>query len=69
MTRTQFSVYVYCDFDLGDTSMTLAQGHDRPLGHEQQLCEILSRSNIAARSYDLDTDFGYVFTVTLTLEI
>ena len=25
--------------------------HDTPLGHEQRLCEILSRSNMAARSY------------------
>ena len=25
--------------------MTFGQGHDTLLGHEQQLCEILSRSN------------------------
>ena len=62
-----FSVCVYCDLDLGD--MTLAQGHDTPLGHGQQLCEILSRSNTALRSYGPDTDFRYVCTVTLTLEI
>ena len=39
------------------------------LGHGQQLCEILSRSNMAVRSYGPDTDFGYVCTVTLRLEI
>ena len=61
-----FSVCVHCDLDLGD--MTLGQGHDTPLDHGQQLCEILSRSNMAA-SYCPDTDFRYVFTVTLTLEI
>ena len=33
---------MHCDLDLGD--MTLGQGHDTPLGHGQQLCEILSRS-------------------------
>ena len=49
--------------------MTLGQGHDTPLGHGQQLCEILSRSNLAMRSYGPDTDFGYVCTVTLTSEI
>ena len=49
--------------------MTLSQGHDTPLGHGQRLCEILSRSNMAMRSYGPDMDFGYVCTVTLTLEI
>ena len=34
-------VCVHCDLDLGD--MTLGQGHDTPLGHGQQLCEIISR--------------------------
>ena len=33
-----------------------------------QLCEI-SRSNIAVRSYDLDTDFGYVWTLTLEIHV
>ena len=47
--------------------MTLGQG--TPLGHGQQLSEILSRSNLAVRSYGLNTYFGYVCTVTLTLEI
>ena len=62
-----FPVYVHCDLDLGD--ITFGQGHDTPSGHGQQLCEILSRSNFAVRSYGPDTDFGYVCTVTLTLEI
>ena len=50
-------------------NMTLGQGHDKTLSHEQQLHEILSRSNMAVRSYGPDKDFGYVCTVTLTLEI
>ena len=56
-----------CDLDLGDLS--LGQGHGTPLGHGQELCEILSRSKMAVTSYGLDTDFGSVCTVTLTLEI
>ena len=36
-------------YDLGD--MNLVQGHDTPLGHGQQLCEIFSRSNMAKKSY------------------
>ena len=36
------SVYAHCDLDLGD--VTLCQGHCTPLGHGQQLIEILSRS-------------------------
>ena len=47
--------------------MTLGQGHDTPLGHGQQLCDI--KSNKAVKSYGPDMDFGYVCTVTLTLEI
>ena len=35
-----FWVYVHCDLDLGD--MTLGQGCDTSLDHEQQLCAILS---------------------------
>ena len=62
-----FPVYVHRDLDLGD--MTFGQGHDTPLGHGQQLSEVLSRSNLAVRSYGPDTDFKYVCTVTLTLEI
>ena len=60
-------VYMHCDLDLGD--MTLGQSHDTPLGHVQQLCEILSRSNLTVRIYGPGTDFQYVCTVTLTLEI
>ena len=41
--RHGFLVCVYCDLDLRD--MTFGQGHDTPLGHGQQLCEILSRDN------------------------
>ena len=33
--RHRFGVCVHCDLDLGD--ITLAQGHDTPLGHGQQL--------------------------------
>ena len=66
IARKGFWVYVYCDLDLGD--MTLSQGHDTHLGQKKQLREIISRSNLAVRSYGPDTDFGYVCTVTLTLE-
>ena len=62
-----FSVYASCNLDLWD--MSLCQGHDTTLGHGQQLCEILSRSNFAVRSCGPNLDFGYVWTVTLTLEI
>ena len=44
---------MHCDIGLG--GMTLGQGHDIPLGHGQQLCEILSRSNLAVKSYGPDT--------------
>ena len=63
----KFLVCLHCDLDLGD--MTLGQGHDTPLGHGQQLCEILSRSNKAVRGYGPDTDFWYACTMTFTLEI
>ena len=53
--------------DLGN--ITLDQGHDTPLGHGQQLCEILSRSNKAVGSCVARTDFCYVYTVTMILEI
>ena len=49
--------------------MTFGQGHSTPLSHGQQLCEILSRSNLAVTSYDTYTDFWYMYTVTLTLEV
>ena len=62
-----FGVIVRCDLDVGH--MTLGQGHGTPLIHRQQLCEMLSRSNMAVRNYGLDKDFGYVCTVTLTLGI
>ena len=55
-----FWVCLHCDLDLGDMSW--------PLGHGQ-LCEILSRSNMTARSSCQDTDFGYLCTATLTLEL
>ena len=47
--------------------MTLGQGNDTSLGHGQQLCEILSRFIMTAKSYDLDTNFGYVCIVTLEI--
>ena len=56
-------------FDLDLRGMTLGQGYNTPLGHGQQLCEILSRSNMAVRSYCPDTEFGYVCNVTWTLEV
>ena len=31
--------------------MTLSQGHDTRFGHGQQLLEIISRSNMAVKSY------------------
>ena len=67
MSQTRFLVCVHFDFDRGD--MTLCQGHDTPLDHGQQLCEMLSRFNLTVRSYGPDAGFGYVCTVTLTLEI
>ena len=65
--RQRFWICVHCDLDLG--GMTLGQGHDTFLGHGQQLCEILSRSNRVVRSYGPDTDLGYVCTLTLTVEV
>ena len=47
----------------------MGQGHGTPLDYGQQLCEILFRSNLAVRSYGPGTDFEYVCTVTLTMEI
>ena len=60
-----FWVCVHFDLDLRD--LTLGQGHDTPLGHEQQLCKILSRSKKSVRSYGFSMEFWYVCTVTLTL--
>ena len=45
----RFRVWVQCDLGLGD--MTMGEGHDTLLGHGQQLCEILYRSNMAVKSY------------------
>ena len=67
MVRTWFWVCVHCDHDLRD--MTLGQGRDTPFGNGKQLCEILSRSNLAVRSYGPDTDFRYMCTVTLTWDM
>ena len=39
-----FWACVHCDLDLGD--MTLGQSLDTSFGHGQQLCEVLSRSNM-----------------------
>ena len=55
----------HCDLDLGD--MALGQGHDTPLGYGQQVCEMLSGSTVVERSYDADTDFRYMCTVTLEI--
>ena len=65
----RFWVCMHCGLDLG--YMTLAQGHDTSFGHGQQLCEIkiLSRSSMAVRSLDPDTNFGYMYTVNMTLKI
>ena len=60
-------VCVHCDIAIGN--MTLGQGHDTPLSHGQQLCEILSRSNLAVRSFRPDTYIWYVSTVILALEV
>ena len=46
-------ICAHCDFNLED--MTFGQGHDTPVGHGQQLCEILSRSDKWVRRYDPDT--------------
>ena len=46
---TDFWICLLSDLDLGD--MTWVQGHDTSLGHGQQLCEILSRSDKGIRSY------------------
>ena len=56
---------VQCDLE----NMTLVQGHNTSLGYGQQLCEILSKSDFKVESYGTDKDYGYVCTVTLTLEI
>ena len=60
-------ICMHYGLDLGD--MTSALGNGIPMGHRQQLCENLSKSNIEVRSYNPDTHFGHVCTVTLTLEV
>ena len=58
-------LYVHLDLE----GMTLGQGHDTPLGHGQQLCEILiSRSNMAVKSYGPDTHFLVYVHLNLDLE-
>ena len=48
--------FVYkCTVTLAFRGMTMGQGHDTSVGHGQQLCEILSRSNLAVKSYCPDT--------------
>ena len=64
---TQFSQYVHSDIDLED--MTLSQGHDNSSGHGQQLCKILTKSNIKVASYDLVKDYSYLCSVTLTFDM
>ena len=60
-------VFVHCALDLGDK--TLTQGYDTSMSHGQWLCKLSSRSNMAVRSNGPETDLGFVFTVTLTLDI
>ena len=67
MARARILGTCRCDLDI--RNRTLGQDHDTLLGHGQQLCEIFSRSSLAERSYGLETDFGDVCTVILTLEI
>ena len=57
MAQTQIMVFLHSDIDLGD--MTYGQVHDTPFGHGQILCKLLSRSNLAVRSYGKDTNFRY----------
>ena len=48
----KFWICMHSDLDLRD--MTLGQGHDTPLGHGQQLCEIISTSDKGLSSYGPD---------------
>ena len=68
-THENFHIYSMCAlwpwpwiYDIGSRSW-------HPLGHGQQLCEILFRSSMAVKGYDRNMDFWYVCTVTLTQEI
>ena len=47
--------------------MTLGQGHDTPLSHGQQLCEILSRSNMTVR--ELWPGHGFLVCVHCDLDL
>ena len=67
MARTRLWVCVHYDLDLGD--MTLGQDHDTPLGHGQQLCDILSRSNLVMRHYGPITDFWVCMLCDFDLNI
>ena len=64
---TRYTVCMPLVIDLGD--MTLGPGHDTPLGYGKQLCAISFRSNMTVRSYGPDPDFGYLWTLVLTLQI
>ena len=54
-------LYVQCELD----NMTLVQGHDTPLDHGKQLCEILSKYNITVVSWA--KEWSCVCTVTLEI--
>ena len=60
-----FFVCIHCDLNLWNTTLVLCQ--DTLLGHRQLLCIILFRSNMAARDYGPDKDFGYVCTWTVEI--
>ena len=47
-----FEACLHCDLNLKD--MTLGESNDTFLGHGQQLCDILSRSDTGLRSYGPD---------------
>ena len=53
-------------FDPGLQDTNLGQGHSTPLGHAQ-LCEILSTSNMAVKTYGPDMDFEYEYVRDMTL--
>ena len=69
MAQIQISGMCTCAMWPWPWSYDLESRHDPPLSHGQQLCEILSRSNMAVKSYGPDMDFVYKCTVTLALEI
>ena len=66
--RHHFLVCMLCDLDLDLKDTTLGCGHDTPLGHGQQLCKLLSRSNMAVEIYGPDINFWYgYFTQLLSM--